>query len=74
MRHSSAENKIRPEMYHSVGHLSQSVRKPLGVVAHGSSPHVFGQSFKHTAAACGLSDSFQHGAHLCSPGPCKSSS
>ena len=60
--------------YHSVSHLSQSAREALGVVAHGPSPHVFRQGSKHMAAARCLGDGFKHGAHLCRPGPGKSSS
>lgn len=60
--------------YHSVRHISQSAREPLGVVAHGPSPHVFGKSLRHVAAARRLGDRFQHGVHLCSSGSGESSS
>lgn len=62
------------ELNHSVGHISQPAGEPLGVVAHGPSPHVFGQGSEHMAAACSFGDSFQHGAHLCRSGPGKGDS
>lgn len=68
------EKETHPECYHSVGHFSQPTRKTLGVVAHGSSPHVFGQGSENMAAARCLGDCFQHGAYLCCPGSGKSSS
>lgn len=63
-----------PELYHSVGHVSQSPREPLGVVAHSPSPHVLGQGSEHVAAACCFGDGFQHGAHFCCPGLSKRTS
>ncbi len=60
--------------YRSVCHVSESARESLGVVAHGPSPHVFGQGSKHMAAARRVGDGFQHGPHLCCPCPGKSSS
>lgn len=68
------KQETHPESYHSVGHFSQPVRKTLGVVAHGSSPHVFGQGSEHVAAACCLGNGFQHGTYFCCPGSGKSSS
>ena len=68
------EEKKKTENYHSVGYVSKSARKPLGIVAHGPSSHVFRQSLKHLAAACCLGDCSQHGTHLCSSGPGKRSS
>lgn len=61
-----------PELYHSVGHISQPAGKPLGVVAHCPSPHVLGQGSEHVAAACCLIHGFQHSTHLRCPGPRKS--
>lgn len=57
-----------------VGHFSQSAREPLGVMAHGPSPHVFGQGSENMTAACCFGNGFKHGTHLCHPGPCKPSS
>lgn len=58
---------MSPALYHPVGYVPQSARQPLGVVAHGPPPHVFRQGSKHMATACGLVDSFQHGAYLRCP-------
>lgn len=63
-----------PEPNHSVGHVPQPAGEPLAVVAHGPSPHVFGQGSKHMAAACCFGDSFQHGAHFGRSGPGKGNS
>lgn len=74
-RRQSQQKLVRnSKTYHFVDHFSQSAGQPLGIVAHGSSPHVFGQSSKHVAAACCFGDSFQHGLHLCHPGLCKAAS
>lgn len=61
------QNQVSGELNHSGGHVPQSAGEPLGVVAHGPSPHVLGQRFKHMAAGRRLGDGFQHGAHLRRP-------